>query len=168
MSKHHSCECYGVWCDFIRVGEGHIVRAMAQSPAGAWRRNSFGSLAIFAAIRRRESRDLAYFGTCSMVPAASQSSAHAPRLAGVCSAGRRYVAANRASLYLRRLGVVAAWEVSMVDLHETNNPEREPQIDTVGLFLAFAVAITAAAAIIAYQANDAMVANAPMSHVVAR
>ena len=51
-----------------------------------------------------------------------------------------------------------AWEVSMVDLHETNNPERKPQIDTVGwLFLAFAIAITAAAAIVAYQANDTMV-----------
>jgi len=65
--------------------------------------------------------------------------------------------------------VVAAWNVSMVDRHETNNPQSEPQIDTVGwLFLAFAVAITAAAAIIAYQASDTMVANAPMSHVVAR
>ena len=61
-----------------------------------------------------------------------------------------------------------AWEVSMVDLHETNNPERKPQIDTAGwLFLAFAIAITAAAAIVAYQANDTMVANAPVS-VVAR
>jgi hypothetical protein len=64
---------------------------------------------------------------------------------------------------------VAAWEVSMVDLHETNNPKREPQIDTVGwLFLAFSVAITAAAAMVAYEANDTMVANAPVSHVVAR
>jgi hypothetical protein len=54
----------------------------------------------------------------------------------------------------------------MVDLHETNNPERKPQIDTVGwLFLAFAVAVTAAAAMIAYEANDTMVANAPMSLV---
>jgi len=57
----------------------------------------------------------------------------------------------------------------MVDLHEANNPERKPQIDTVGwLFLAFAVAITAAAVIIGYQANDTMVANAPGSHLVAR
>jgi len=64
--------------------------------------------------------------------------------------------------------VVAAWEVAMVDLRETNNLEREPQIDTAGwLFLAFAVAVTAAAAIIAYQANDTMVANAPVTHVVA-
>jgi len=57
----------------------------------------------------------------------------------------------------------------MVDLRETNNPEGEPQIDAVGwLFLTFAVAVTAAAVIIAYQANDTMVANAPVSHVVAR
>ena len=64
---------------------------------------------------------------------------------------------------------MAAWEVSMVDLHETNNPEHRPQINTVGwLFLAFAVAITAAAAMVAYEANNTMVANAPVSHVVAR
>jgi len=51
----------------------------------------------------------------------------------------------------------------MVDLYETNNPERRPQIDTVGwLFLAFAVVITAAAAVVAYEANT------PVSHVVAR
>ena len=65
--------------------------------------------------------------------------------------------------------MVAAWEVSMVDLHQTNNPEHRPQINTVGwLFLAFAVAITAAAAMVAYEANDTMVANTPVSHVVAR
>ena len=64
---------------------------------------------------------------------------------------------------------MAAWEVSMVDLHETNNPEHRPQVDTVGwLFLAFAVAIIAAAAMVAYEANNTMVANAPVSHVVAR
>ena len=62
--------------------------------------------------------------------------------------------------------MVAAWEVSMVDLHQTNNPEHRPQIDTVGwLFLAFAVAITAAAAMVAYEANNTMVANAPVSQV---
>ena len=66
--------------------------------------------------------------------------------------------------------MVAAWEVSMVDLHQTNNPEHRPQIDTVGwLFLAIAVAITAAAAaMVAYEANSTMVANATVSHVVAR
>ena len=62
--------------------------------------------------------------------------------------------------------MVAAWEVSMVDLHQTNNPEHRPQINTVGwLFLAFAVAITAAAAMVAYEANNTMVANAPVSQV---
>ena len=53
----------------------------------------------------------------------------------------------------------------MSDLHEARRPEREPQIDTVGwLFLAVAVAITAAAAMVAYEANNTMVANAPVSH----
>jgi hypothetical protein len=57
----------------------------------------------------------------------------------------------------------------MVDLHETNNPELKPQIDTVGwLFLGFAVAITVAAGVVAYEANDTMAAKAPVSHVVAR
>jgi hypothetical protein len=57
----------------------------------------------------------------------------------------------------------------MSDLHEASGPEREPQIDTVGwLFLIFAVAITAAAAMVAYKASDTMVANAPVSHIVAR
>jgi len=57
----------------------------------------------------------------------------------------------------------------MSDLHEASGPEREPQIDTVGwLFLVFAVAITAAAAMVAYRASDTMVANAPVSHIVAR
>jgi hypothetical protein len=58
----------------------------------------------------------------------------------------------------------------MSDLHEARNPKRETQIDTVGwLFLAFAVAITATAAMLAYKAaNDTMIANAPVSHVVAR
>ena len=57
----------------------------------------------------------------------------------------------------------------MSDLHEARGPEREPQIDTVGwLFLAFAVAITAAAAMVAYMASNTMVANAPVAHVVTR
>ena len=57
----------------------------------------------------------------------------------------------------------------MSDLHEARDPEREPQIDTVGwLFLAFAVTITAAAAMVAYKAHGTMFANAPVSHVVAR
>jgi len=56
----------------------------------------------------------------------------------------------------------------MSDLHDALGPEREPQIDTVGwLFLTFAVAITAAAAMLAYKAaSDTMVANAPVSQLV--
>ena len=57
----------------------------------------------------------------------------------------------------------------MSDLHEARDPKYEPQIDIVGwFFMAFALAITAAAAMIAVQANDTMVAKAPVSHVVAR
>ena len=57
----------------------------------------------------------------------------------------------------------------MSDLHEARGPLREPQIDTVGwLFLVLAVAITAAAAMIAYKAHGTIVVNAPVSHVVAR
>ena len=58
----------------------------------------------------------------------------------------------------------------MSDLHEARDPERKTQIDTVGwLFLAFALAsVTAAAAMVAYKANDTIVANAPVSHAVAR
>jgi hypothetical protein len=55
----------------------------------------------------------------------------------------------------------------MAHLHQKSNPKREAEIDTVGwLFLAVAVLITAAAAMIAYEAND--VANAPVSHIAAR
>jgi len=44
----------------------------------------------------------------------------------------------------------------MSDLHEARDPEREPQIDTVGwLFLAFALAcVTAAAAMVACVARS--------------
>ena len=57
----------------------------------------------------------------------------------------------------------------MADLPEAINPEHKAQIDTVGwLFLAFAVAITGAAAMVAYRASDTMVANAPVAHVVTR
>ena len=56
----------------------------------------------------------------------------------------------------------------MSDLHEARNPEREPQIDTVGwLFLAFAIAITAAATTVVYRA-DTIAANTPVSQVAAR
>jgi len=68
----------------------------------------------------------------------------------------------------RRVGVRGPKEVSMADLPEAINPERKAQIDTVGwLFLAFAIVTTATAAMIVYEANDAMVAP-PVSHVAAR
>jgi hypothetical protein len=73
---------------------------------------------------------------------------------------------NRAIL-IQLLAV--ACEVSMVDLHQTRTPDPNAGIDAVGwLFLAFAAAIIAAAGVIAYEANDTMVANAPVSHIVAR
>ena len=57
----------------------------------------------------------------------------------------------------------------MSDLHEARRPEREPQIDTVGwVFLTLAVAIAATAAVVVYNGKDTMVANAPVSRVVAR
>ena len=56
----------------------------------------------------------------------------------------------------------------MSDLHEARGPEREPQIDTVGwLFLVFAVAITAAAAMVAYRGNTTA-ANAPVWQLATR
>ena len=57
----------------------------------------------------------------------------------------------------------------MVDLRETNNSNRKVEIDPAGwLFLAIAVVIIAVAAMIAYEANSAMIAKALVSHVVAR
>ena len=58
----------------------------------------------------------------------------------------------------------------MSDLHEARDPERKPQIDTVGwVFLAFALAsVTAAAAMVAYKASDTMVANATVSRDLLR
>ena len=58
----------------------------------------------------------------------------------------------------------------MADLHQTRNPNPNAGIDAVGwLFSAVAVAIIAvAAALIAYEAYDTRVANAPVSQIVAR
>ena len=58
----------------------------------------------------------------------------------------------------------------MSDLREARDPERKPQIDTVGwLFLAFALAyVTAAAAMVAYKGNDTMVANTTVSRDLVR
>jgi len=74
---------------------------------------------------------------------------------------------NRASL---ALGEWPRRRSAMSDLHEVrDHPEREPQIDTEGwLFLVLGIGIIAAAVMVAYKANDTMVANAPVSHVVAR
>jgi hypothetical protein len=64
--------------------------------------------------------------------------------------------------------LAVACEVSMADLHQTR-PDPNAGINAAGwLFLAFAAAIIAAAAMIAYEANDAGLANAPVSHIVAR
>jgi hypothetical protein len=73
---------------------------------------------------------------------------------------------NRAILIERLAG---ACEVSMADLHQTLDPDPNARIDAVGwLFLAFAAAIIAVAAAIAYEANDTGLTNAPVSHIVAR
>jgi hypothetical protein len=58
----------------------------------------------------------------------------------------------------------------MSDLRDARDPERKPQIDTVGwLFLAFALAsVTAAAAMVAYKGNDTMVANTTVSRDLVR
>jgi hypothetical protein len=72
---------------------------------------------------------------------------------------------NRAILMMR---LAVACEVSMADLHQTR-PDPNAGIEAVGwLFLAFAAAIIAVAAVIAYEANDTGLANAPVSHIVAR
>jgi hypothetical protein len=66
-------------------------------------------------------------------------------------------------------GLAAACEVSMADLHQTRNPGPNAGIDAVGwLFSAVAAVIIAVAALIAYEANNTRVANAPVSQIVAR
>jgi hypothetical protein len=57
----------------------------------------------------------------------------------------------------------------MADLHQRHTPESHAGIDALGwLFLAFACAIIAVAAVIAYEANDTTVAKSPVSHIVSR
>lgn len=54
----------------------------------------------------------------------------------------------------------------MTDLHETSDPKYTAQIDTVGwIFVAFVVAITVSAAVVAYHGSGKMIANTPVSHV---
>ena len=83
----------------------------------------------------------------------------------ICDTGHKPKLRIHASL---ALGEWALRRSEMSDLHEARDPEREPQIDTFGWsFLAFAVAITAVAAMVAYKAaSDTMVANTPVSQMV--
>ena len=54
----------------------------------------------------------------------------------------------------------------MTDLHETDDPKYTAQIDTVGwIFVAFAVAITIIAAVVAYHGSGTMIAKTPVPHV---
>jgi hypothetical protein len=54
----------------------------------------------------------------------------------------------------------------MTDLHESSDPKYSAQIDTVGwIFVAFAVAITVIAAVVAYHGSGTMIANTPVSHI---
>ena len=54
----------------------------------------------------------------------------------------------------------------MTDLHETGDPKYMAQIDTVGwIFVAFAIAITVVAAVVAYHGSGTMIANTPVQHV---
>jgi hypothetical protein len=57
----------------------------------------------------------------------------------------------------------------MADLHQTRNPDPNAGIDTVGwLFSAVVAAVVALAALIAYEANDTTLANAPVPQIAAR
>jgi hypothetical protein len=54
----------------------------------------------------------------------------------------------------------------MTDLHESSDPKYTAQIDTVGwIFVAFGVAITVIAAVLAYHGSSTMIANTPVPHV---
>ena len=56
----------------------------------------------------------------------------------------------------------------MANLYETNDPKRKEQIDTVGwVFLILAITIITVAATVAYNGNNAMVANTTVSHASA-
>jgi hypothetical protein len=57
----------------------------------------------------------------------------------------------------------------MADLHQTRTPSPNAGIDAVGwLFSAVAAAIIAAAALIAYEANDTRLSNALVPQIAAR
>jgi hypothetical protein len=54
----------------------------------------------------------------------------------------------------------------MTDLHEIDDPKYKAQIDSVGwIFVAFAVAITVIAGVVAYHGSQTMIANTPGPHV---
>jgi hypothetical protein len=70
------------------------------------------------------------------------------------------IARVRSSLRQRSNSGIACWS----DLHETSDPKYTAQIDTVGwIFVAFALVITAIAAIVGYHGSDTMIANSPTS-----
>ena len=75
---------------------------------------------------------------------------------------------NRAILFIE--GLAAACGSQMANVHQTTrNPDPNAGIDVVGwLFSAVAATIIAVAALIAYEANDTMVAKAPGSQMAAR
>jgi hypothetical protein len=56
----------------------------------------------------------------------------------------------------------------MADLHQMRNPDPSARIDTVGYLFSAVAAIIAIAALIAYEANDTRIANAPVSQVATR
>ena len=95
-------------------------------------------------------------------------SGHSVRRARLPRGCYKELKTNRAILLIE--GLAAACEVSMADLHhQTRNPDPNARIDAVGwLFSAVAAAIVAVAALIAYQATDTKIANAPVSQIVAR
>ena len=74
------------------------------------------------------------------------------------------------SCYLVNEGLAAAWRSQMADLHQTTrNPDPNAGIDAVGwLFSAVAALIIAVAGLIAYEANDTRLANAPVPQIAAR
>jgi hypothetical protein len=63
--------------------------------------------------------------------------------------------------------VAVTVEVSMSDLHETDDAKDIAKIDTVGwIFVGFVVVIVAIAAMVAYRGYGTVIANTPVSHVV--
>jgi hypothetical protein len=99
-----------------------------------------------------------------------------PRLIFAEQRGRKKMAESTAAQGTktnRAIIIVEGWRrrvrSQMADLHQMRNPDPSAGIDTVGwLFSAVAAAIIAVAALIAYEANDMRIANAPVSQVATR